>query len=35
MLANIVPELRRRGVSEGEIHKMLVANPARVLAVEG
>lgn len=35
ILANIVPELRRRGVSDTELHAMLVANPARVLAIEG
>jgi phosphotriesterase-related protein len=34
LLANIVPELRRRGVSAAEIHKMLVENPARVLTVQ-
>jgi phosphotriesterase-related protein len=35
LLANIVPELKQRGVSDGEIYKMLVANPARVLSVQG
>jgi phosphotriesterase-related protein len=34
LLADIVPELKQRGVSEGEIHKMLVANPARVLSIQ-
>jgi phosphotriesterase-related protein len=35
VLANIVPALKFRGVSDRELHKMLVENPARVLAVEG
>jgi phosphotriesterase-related protein len=34
LLADIVPELKRRGVSDDELRKMLVENPARVLAVE-
>ncbi len=33
VLADIVPALRRRGVSDAELHGMLVKNPARVLAI--
>jgi phosphotriesterase-related protein len=32
ILANVVPLMRRRGFSEGEIEAILVANPARLLA---
>ena len=32
ILRNIVPRFREKGVSEEDIHSMLVANPARVLA---
>lgn len=34
LLQNIVPELRYRGVTDAQIHTMLVENPARLLAVE-
>jgi phosphotriesterase-related protein len=35
VLANVVPALRRRGVTDGELRQMLVENPARLLAIEG
>jgi len=31
ILENIVPRMREKGISEEDIHSMLVANPARVL----
>ena len=34
LMENIVPELKHRGVSEAQLHTMLVENPARLLAVE-
>lgn len=34
LLENIRPELQRRGVSNAQLHTMLVENPARLLAVE-
>lgn len=34
LLMNIVPELKYRGVSDAQLHAMLVENPARLLAVE-
>jgi phosphotriesterase-related protein len=35
LIQNILPQLRSRGVSEIELHKMLVENPARLLAIAG
>jgi predicted metal-dependent phosphotriesterase family hydrolase len=32
LLETFVPMLRERGVSDEQIHQMLVENPARVLA---
>ena len=32
ILENIVPRMRKKGISEGDIHAILVGNPARLLA---
>jgi phosphotriesterase-related protein len=33
ILSNIVPQLRKAGVSEVELHKMLVENPRKILSI--
>jgi phosphotriesterase-related protein len=34
LLANVLPRLRRHGITEAETHAVTVANPARLLAVQ-
>ena len=34
MLGRVVPMLKERGVSEVDLHKLLVANPARIFNIE-
>ena len=34
VLGRVVPMLKERGVTETDLHKLLVANPARIFNIE-